>query len=89
MRDVVVLSFKAEHNWSIMPILTFAIGIYVGTVIQAWWHREGAKRYVEYRMKHKNWPLKDFNSVTISLTSPTWLYTQQTTGERLRSLPLL
>ena len=42
-----------------MTILTFVIGIYIGTVIQAWWHREGAKRYVEYRMKHKNWPLKE------------------------------
>lgn len=37
-----------------MKIIYFFLGLYLGTELQAWWHREGAKKFIDWNLKHKN-----------------------------------
>ncbi len=37
-------------------VLTFIIGIYIGTEIQAWWYRKGCTSFIKfYKEKGKKW----------------------------------
>ena len=32
-----------------IAIITFIVGLYLGTELQAWWHRSGAKKFVDWQ----------------------------------------
>lgn len=34
-----------------MVVIIFLIGIYIGTEIQAWWSRKGAKMFVDWQVR--------------------------------------
>ena len=33
--------------------ICFIVGMYIGTEIQAWWHRKGAKMFVDWELGKK------------------------------------